>query len=184
MTALWLLRHAPVEAAPGLCYGATDLLADAALTRAAAQRIAPLLPKGMAIRVSPLRRCTALADAIAAQRPDLAPQVDARLAEMDFGAWEGQPWSAIDRAQLGAWTADFADHRPGGGESVRAFMQRVAAAWDAWRDEGGEALWITHAGVMRAAMLLHAGIRCPRGAAEWPAEALPFGEWRRLAPAA
>ena len=31
---LWLLRHAPVLAAPGLCYGRTDLPADPAAIRA------------------------------------------------------------------------------------------------------------------------------------------------------
>jgi hypothetical protein len=68
---LWLQRHAPVIAEPGLCYGATDLEADAQATLAAAQRIAPLLPAGIVLRSSPLRRCVALANAIAALRPDL-----------------------------------------------------------------------------------------------------------------
>ena len=30
---LWLVRHAEVAAPPGLCYGASDLPADAAATR-------------------------------------------------------------------------------------------------------------------------------------------------------
>ncbi|RYY91072.1 MAG: phosphoglycerate kinase, partial [Comamonadaceae bacterium] len=33
---LWMARHAPVEAPAGLCYGRTDLPADAAATREAA----------------------------------------------------------------------------------------------------------------------------------------------------
>jgi len=41
MSTLWLQRHAPVVAQPGLCYGATDLEAHADATLAAAGRIAP-----------------------------------------------------------------------------------------------------------------------------------------------
>jgi len=175
---LWLLRHAPVLAAPGLCYGATDLEAEAEATLAAAQRIAPLLPAGVVLRSSPLRRCAALADAIAALRPELAVQHDARLAEMNFGAWEGRPWSAIAREDFEAWTGNFAA-APAGvhGESVRVFMQRVAAAHDEWLAGGESALWVTHAGVLRAVTLLQRGIRCPEAAADWPAGELAFGGW-------
>ncbi|MET3494907.1 histidine phosphatase family protein [Variovorax boronicumulans] len=178
MKKLWLLRHAPVMAEPGLCYGATDLEAHTDATLAAAQRIAPLLPAGIALRSSPLRRCTALADAIAALRPDLAVQHDARIAEMDFGAWEGRPWSAIAREDFDAWTGNFSEALAGTrGESVRAFMQRAADARDEWLAGEGDALWVTHAGVLRAVTLLQRGIRCPATAAEWPAGELAFGGW-------
>ena len=44
---LWLLRHAPVLAAPGLCYGRTDLPADPAAThRAAGEQILLANPLG------------------------------------------------------------------------------------------------------------------------------------------
>lgn len=175
---LWLQRHAPVVAEPGLCYGATDLEAHADATLAAAQRIAPLLPAGITVRSSPLRRCAGLADAIAALRPDLRVRHDARLAEMNFGAWEGRPWSAIAREEFDAWTGNFADAPAGGhGESVRAFMQRVAAAHDEWLVGEGDALWITHAGVLRAVTLLQRGTRCPGAATDWPAGELAFGGW-------
>jgi alpha-ribazole phosphatase len=175
---LWLQRHAPVIAEPGLCYGATDLPAHADATLAAARGIAPLLPAGIVLRSSPLQRCAGLADAIAALRPDLTVQHDARLAEMDFGAWEGRPWSSIARADLDAWTADFAD-APAGvhGESVRAFMQRVAGAHDEWLAGEGDALWVAHAGVLRAVTLLQRGVRCAEAAADWPAGELAFGGW-------
>jgi alpha-ribazole phosphatase len=178
MSTLWLQRHAPVVAEPGLCYGATDLEAHADATLAAAQRIAPLLPTGIVLLSSPLRRCVALAGAIAALRPDLQWRHDARLAEMNFGAWEGRPWSAIPREDFEAWTADFAD-APAGvhGESVRVFMQRVAAAHDEWQAAKRDALWVTHAGVLRAVSLLQRGVRCAETAADWPAGDMPFGGW-------
>ena len=108
MTALWLLRHAPVLAPPGLCYGATDLPADADATREAAQALAQSLPQGVRLCSSPLQRCERLAQALCALRPDLTLITDPRLREMDFGAWEAQPWDAVPRAAFDAWTADFA----------------------------------------------------------------------------
>jgi len=175
---LWLLRHAPVLAEPGLCYGATDLAAETEATRSAAQRIAPLLPADIVLCSSPLRRCAELAEAIAELRPELVVHRDPRLAEMNFGAWEGRPWSAIARAEFDAWTSDFADACAGGcGESVRVFMQRVAAAHAQWQAAGGEALWVTHAGVIRAVHLLAQGIDCPQSAAQWPEEGVRPGDW-------
>ncbi|MEZ2293173.1 histidine phosphatase family protein [Variovorax sp. RCC_210] len=175
---LWLQRHAPVVAEPGLCYGATNLQAHAQGTRDAAQRIAPLLPAGLVLLSSPLRRCAELADAIVALRPDLQLRHDARLAEMDFGAWEGRPWADIPREDFEAWTADFADAPAGAhGESVRDFMGRVAAVHDEWQAGEGDALWVTHAGVLRAVTLLQRGMRCVQTAADWPVGELAFGGW-------
>ncbi len=43
-------------------------------------------------------------------------------------------------------------------------MARVGAAWDDWRASGRDAVWVTHAGVMRAALLLSRGVRLPASA--------------------
>jgi alpha-ribazole phosphatase len=144
-----------------------------------AQRIAPLLPVGITLRCSPMRRCGMLADAIVALRPDLQVQRDARLAEMNFGGWEGRPWAAIAREEFEAWTGNFAD-APAGlhGETVRAFMRRVADAYADWLAGDGGALWVTHAGVLRAVQLLGQGVSCPERADQWPTDAAPLGGWR------
>ena len=173
---LWLARHAPVLAEGGLCYGATDLRADDIETRAAAEALAARLPRGLNVLTSPLQRCERLALALQGLRPDLVLQTDARLREMDFGSWEGRRWADIPRADFDRWLAGFADTPPAAGaETVRALMERVGAAWDDWRASGADALWVTHAGVMRAALLLSRGVRVPGSAAGWPADALPFG---------
>lgn len=178
MSTLWLLRHAPVDAPGGLCYGRTDLSCAPEATQAVAVTIAPLLPADIALYSSPLRRCATLAEAILRQRPELPLETDPRLAEMDFGAWEGQPWDAISRTDFDAWLADFAAGRAGiHGESTRLFMARVAGAWDDWRAGGKDAAWVTHAGVMRAVLLLQQGVRCPVDASEWPGQPIGFGEW-------
>ena len=172
---LWLARHAQPLVAAGVCYGALDVAADGQATRVAAQKLAEALPKGIYVTSSPLQRCEQLAQALYALRPDLIPIFDPRLREMDFGHWEGQRWDAIGQPALEAWTADFARHQPGGGESVHMFMQRVAAAWDALGAQ--PTLWITHAGVARACSLLAAGIRDIQQADQWPHAAPGYGEW-------
>lgn len=178
---LWLARHAQPLIAPGLCYGATDVAADAPGTLAAAQQLAECLPPGLVFYASPLQRCERLAQCLQGLRPDLTYKTDARLAEIDFGCWEGQAWDQIPPAAYDAWTADFGGHRFGGRESVGAFMQRVAGAWDEAAHAGRDALWVTHAGVIRAATLLAQGIRTVQLASDWPATAPGFGQWCTLA---
>ncbi|MBG6071824.1 alpha-ribazole phosphatase [Polaromonas sp. CG_9.7] len=188
---LWLVRHAQPLVDAGICYGRLDVAADAGATAECAQALAQWLPASSRVISSPLQRCEQLAHALYALRPDLSYKTDARLQEMDFGQWEGRAWNDIGAAALDAWVADFALHRPGDGESVQVFMQRVAELWDeasaaapaagADRAAGAGTLWITHAGVLRAVSLLEHGIRCISRADQWPRAALGFGQWRRLA---
>ena len=175
---LWLVRHAAPLVEAGTCYGALDVPADAQATQQAAQALAQALPPGAVLRSSPLQRCAQLATALCALRADLSLATDRRLREMNFGTWEGQRWDALDAAALQAWTNDFAHHRPGGGESVNGFMARVTQAWDEAASLGTDPVWITHAGVIRAATLLHAGQVPVTQAAQWPAAACGFGQWQ------
>ena len=174
---LWLARHAQPLIAPGVCYGATDVAADAQATLAAAQALALCLPVGLLLWSSPLQRCELLTHDLLGLRPDLSYKTDARLAEMDFGCWEGQRWDAIPQADYDLWTADFGQHRFGGKESVQAFMARVTSAWDDAQLARQETVWITHAGVIRAASLLAQGVRQVDQAAQWPQAAPAFGGW-------
>lgn len=177
---LWLARHAQTLAGEGICYGASDLAADPAATQAAALALAAAIPRHAPVRSSPLQRCTSLADALATLRPDLAWQADARLAEMDFGCWEGRPWSEVPEEEFARWNADFLDYRFGGCESVRAFLERVGAAHGDSARAGPQVLWITHAGVIRAAGLLPRG-ELPRDASQWPRQSVAPGGLQQLA---
>jgi alpha-ribazole phosphatase len=178
---LWLVRHAVTLAAPGLCYGRLDLPAAGPATRAAAQALAHALPPAIPLRRSPAQRCRQLAEALAELRPDLpAAIVDERLHEMDFGAWEGRPWDAIGAPALAAWTADFAGHAPGGGETVQALLARVGRALADVRAARQPGAWITHAGVIRACRLLARGVERVALAADWPREPVPFGSWETI----
>ena len=178
---LWLARHAAVPQAAGLCYGASDLAADPHATQTAAQQLAQVLAPRTLAWCSPLQRCRALADHLEALRPDLVATSDARLAEMNFGRWEGLHWDAIGEAALSAWTADFAAHRPGGGEAVAPFMRRVGQALQSFCATGAsEGLWITHAGVIKAVQLLAAGQAGITRADQWPPGSLACGQWTVL----
>lgn len=173
---LWLVRHAQVALPEGRCYGASDVPVQPGASRLAAAQLVRQWPAGLTIWHSPLSRCELLAHALQAFEPDFMLKPDPRLRELDFGAWEGQAWSDIGRQAIDAWLADFAHARPGGhGESVAALMQRVAAAFDDWRAGGRDAVWVTHAGVIRAALLIARGQRSLQRADEWPAASIAFG---------
>lgn len=175
---LWLLRHARVELEAGLCYGASDVPASADLTRQAAETAAALLPPGLPLWVSGLGRAQQLARELTTLRPDLGrPVTDTRLNEMDFGRWELQRWDAMPRAAFDVWMADFAHHRFGGAESTQQLIQRVADALDDLRESAtSEAVWITHAGVIRAAQFVAAHGHGPiRDVSQWPQAAPATG---------
>ena len=174
---IWLVRHAQPLVEAGICYGATDIRADAAATHTAARALALALPRAAHVTASPLQRCEHLMIILRGQRPDLTCKTDARLSEMNFGRWEGQRWDAIDRHELAAWTAAFETWRCGGGESVQDVMARVACAWGEAQATQQPTAWITHAGVIRAATLIAHGVRRVTQASQWPLQAPGFGEW-------
>lgn len=179
---LWLLRHAPVSLPSGLCYGASDVPADASLTREAAQAFAPLPPPGTPVWVSGLMRAQQMAGALQAVRPELgAARMDTRLNEMDFGRWELQRWDSIPRSAFDEWTADFAHHRFGGAESTQMLLYRVAAALAELRPAtSSDVVWVTHAGVIRAVQHIVANGVHIKDMAEWPKQAPEPGAWTSL----
>jgi alpha-ribazole phosphatase len=195
--ALTLVRHAKPLVEAGLCYGALDVAADPEATSAAAQALAQRLAAQSRVYFSPLARCAQLASALQTLRPELRYTSESGIQEMNFGAWEGRKWDAIDPAELKSWTDDFAHYRCGGsGESTSMFIGRV---YQALHNIGGSTapdahtVWITHAGVMRAIVWLRQqGLlsrSCRRSypsydpahwdavvAADWPQDALDFGQ--------
>jgi alpha-ribazole phosphatase len=141
---VFLIRHPRPAVPAGVCYGASDLdLAGDALDCAA--RLREVLPAHLPVFSSPLLRCRRLAEAL-----HDAPSYDARLREMDFGAWELRSWTEIARIELDAWAAAPLAYAPPGGESVGALQARVADFLVERIACGGEDFAVvTHAGVMR-----------------------------------
>jgi alpha-ribazole phosphatase len=158
---LILVRHPQPEVAAGVCYGSSDIpalasaLADGHASLAA--QLGSALAAGARLYSSPLQRCTMLASLLG----DFTP--DARLSEMDFGAWELQPWSSIPHEEVDAWAADLLDYRPGGGETVREVAGRVQSFLDQLQHD---AVLVCHAGTMRLMAAIAAGEPLQQAAAK------------------
>jgi alpha-ribazole phosphatase len=152
---LYLVRHPQPDVPAGHCYGATDVaVAEIEIERVHTTLLQAGLPAQMPVYASPLRRCAGLARRLCAS----APIFDARLAEMDFGAWEMRSWDDIARAEVDAWGADLLHYRPGGAENVIDVARRVAAfRADLYRAGHPRALVICHAGTIRLLSSLHLG---------------------------
>lgn len=147
---MYLVRHTPVGVPAGQCYGRTDVpLAND--WRAEAVRTWTKIPSKEAARAavwsSPATRCRALAET-----HDSTPRIDARLAEMDFGQWEGRQWEKLPAAELHAWDADLANYEVPGGESLRQVSARVGAAFEDALEvmEHDVLVWVSHGGTIRA----------------------------------
>lgn len=171
---LHLVRHLAPQVAAGVCYGSTDLAVDPSLEAAALPALRRALPPGLPLFSSPLRRCVSLASALGG-----TIAFDARLAELDFGAWEMRTWDSIDRAEVDAWAADVVHYRPGGGDNVIGMAQRIGAFYDdliAARIPA--AIVVCHAGAIRLLAARARGLnpdRMAREAAERP-HAIAYGE--------
>ncbi|MES2106904.1 MAG: histidine phosphatase family protein [Pseudomonadota bacterium] len=122
---LYLIRHPQPEVAPDTCYGRSDLAANEAHCGQVLQAVSARLPAGIPVISSPLQRCAVLAHRLAEATQSVAPLLDARLMELDFGSWELRRWGDIPRTEIEAWAQDPVNYRPGGGESVIAMAARV-----------------------------------------------------------
>ncbi|MDQ7989914.1 MAG: alpha-ribazole phosphatase family protein [Candidatus Dactylopiibacterium sp.] len=165
-----LIRHPPVAVAPGVCYGRSDVPL-AAPVGPLAEALRARLPARFTLVSSPLARCRQLAEALG------RPALDARFAEMDFGAWELRSFDAIGRAAIDAWAADPLHFRPPGGESVAAMRERALAALAGWLAEApGPLVIVSHGGPLRA--LVGHLLALPDDA--WPRHPFATGELQSL----
>ena len=149
--ALHLLRHG-APATPGLLMGRTDGAPTEAGIAACAARA-----EGLGIDrlvASDLRRCRVAGEAIG-RAAGLSLAVDRRWRELNFGDWDGQAASVIDREALGRFWDDPDAYPPPGGESWSALVARVSAAIDELAPV--PTLVITHGGAMRAALHILCG---------------------------
>ncbi|MSP68388.1 MAG: histidine phosphatase family protein [Alphaproteobacteria bacterium] len=120
------------------------------------QRDLPPLLSGWRCLTSPLKRARQTAVLLGRD----GALVDARLVEMDWGAWEGE--TLVDlRARLGPALATNEarglDFRPEGGESPRQVIARLAPLLAEIAATGRDTLGITHKGVIRACLALATG---------------------------
>jgi alpha-ribazole phosphatase len=145
---LALVRHPAAEIARGICYGRLDL----PLTPAGRQAVPTIVRQlesfqPATIWSSPSRRCAILAEALADARGSV-PHLDARLMELDFGAWEGLGWGEISRTAMDEWAADPLQFAPPGGEAGAALLARVAE-FLADLPSAEDHILVTHGGPLR-----------------------------------
>jgi alpha-ribazole phosphatase len=194
MSEIWLLRHATPLVAPGTCYGVTDMPANQEDTDAAARAFwlaweAEHQALPAFLLCSPLQRCVQLGEALQRIKPHVALHLDANLREMNFGCWEGIAWADVPRSAIDEWTQHFATHAFGGVESVNDLIGRVGQVWDACvavskPDGQAPSVWVTHAGVIKAASWwAQSGGQMIARANQWPLDPCPFGSWRKLSAA-
>ncbi len=163
---LFLIRHPEPDVPEGTCYGRSDigLAGDAAVSAA---RLRGILPAGISVYTSPLRRCRSVAEQLSP-----APAIDARLVEMHFGEWEMRRWDEIEKAAFDAWMADILHFVPPGGESAAQMLARTLAFLEELRaSEAPAAAIVTHGGVLRV-LFAHWLEVPPR---RWPRLTFEFG---------
>jgi alpha-ribazole phosphatase len=167
---LWCWRHPRAQGAAGRCIGLTDLPVDRRKARRLAHRIrAAVRREGLprAVWVSPLARSRAVGRWLA--RWGFGCRIDARLAELDFGRWDGRPWSAVPWAEVQAWEADLRHHAPGGGESLAQLHARVQAFVAERQAAGDRAVLLVGHGGWITALVHPLGAEGPIDASRWPA---------------
>ena len=118
--------------------------------RASAAAAAGFFDKADRVWRSPLLRAQQTAEALG-----LAATSDPLLRECDYGHWTGHSLADIQKQHpedLAAWINDPASS-PHGGESIADLIGRVAGFIEAHRHEAGHSVIITHAGIIRAAII-------------------------------
>jgi alpha-ribazole phosphatase len=151
-----LIRHFVPSIAPGICYGRLDVAANPKAHQIARLAANPALLGATRIWTSPARRCRTLADGLA-QALSATQTVDARLQELDFGAWEGKAWDTIPLAELDRWAASPLTFAPPGGESGAALVLRVRNfCADLTRDQQN-CVVVSHGGPLKVLIALLGG---------------------------
>ncbi|MFA7242016.1 MAG: histidine phosphatase family protein [Sulfuricellaceae bacterium] len=151
ITHISLLRHGETEG--GLRYrGSTD---DALSLRGWEQMWAAVGDgEWERIVASPLIRCAAFAQALA-ERRGIPFEIDERLREMHFGAWEGRTAIEImaeNADALARFWQNPAVYPPPEGEPLADFQARVLAAWRETVRAGQRVLLVSHGGPIRVVL--------------------------------
>ncbi len=147
-TRVKLICHAPTPAVRASAFPNDEPLERAALRKLAGGGA----PMGRMDRIfaSPGTAARQTADALG-----FSAAVEPALCECDYGTWAGRSMADIHDQEpegLAAWLTE-PGSAPHGGESMLALMDRVGAWLDAQRDIPGAVAAVTHASVIRAAIV-------------------------------
>lgn len=174
-----LLRHGELEG--GIKYrGQTDDPLTAA-GRASMDMVWEALQDDVDVIISsPLPRCAGPARQWA-ESAGIPLEIDARIAELRYGEWEGLTMEAIEEkypGMLARWRANPQGIQIPGGESMDALQERVASFWEDVTNRHSEEhiLIVAHSGSLRMliAHVLNAPIISTRHMQ------MPYGCWSRI----
>lgn len=145
---LTLICHASTDAVRKAAFPADEPLDDHG--RADAAALAASVPRADCVCTSPELRARQTAEAL-----QLNATAQPALRECDYGGWKGCAFADVlarDPEGISAWLNHPAA-TPHGGESLLSLMQRVAQWLDAEKATDRRALLITHASIIRAAIV-------------------------------
>jgi broad specificity phosphatase PhoE len=146
-TRLILVRSGPTSATKSSAFPADEPLDQRALSKLT---VAPCWHRADRCRTSPALRALQTAEAL-----HLDATVDPLLRDCDYGRWSGRSFDEIQAQEpeaLAEWMRDPAA-APHGGESALAVMERAAAWVDSQNGYSGNVVAVTHATVIRAAIV-------------------------------
>jgi len=157
-----LVRHAAHGLLGRVLTGRQPGVSLSAEGRAQAGRLAGRLALEpiRAVQTGPLERARETAAPIAA-RLNLAPEVAPALNEIDFGAWTGRPFDALDGdPDWARWNATRSLARPPGGETMLEVQARMTAHIEGLRAAYRDAAvaLVSHCDVIRATLLHYLGV--------------------------
>jgi alpha-ribazole phosphatase len=167
MTQFWCWRHPRAQGASGRCIGRTDLPVDPRKAKRLAHQIRKWARRQQlpcVVHVSHLARSRHVG--LWLRHWGWRVVVDTRLAELDFGHWDGKPWTAVPWSEVEAWQENLLHGEPGGGESLFQLSQRMES-FVASHAAQAHCLLVSHGGWINA--LMHV----PPEATEWAASAWP-----------
>ena len=129
---------------------------------------------------SPLSRC-AIPSMDWAKQAGISYELEPKIAELDYGLWEGLTHAEIEQAfpsQLHAWRNDPSGKTPPQGESMDAFAQRIAEFWQAFihHNQHQHVLLVAHSGSSRMllAHIMGLPIKATRNLH------MPYASWSRV----
>lgn len=147
-----LARHGQTDVnRDGRLQGRSDAQLTA-LGRRQADRLAEVLGRERPARVisSPLRRARETAGVIAAAA-GVAVEIDERLLELDYGAWEGRPLAEVRADEWKRWRSD-PSFCPPEGESLEDVARRVSDACCDLTHASTTVVLVSHVSPIKAAV--------------------------------
>jgi broad specificity phosphatase PhoE len=146
---LTLICHASTSAVREIAFPADEPIDSQGQAKALA--LAGTLRRIDAAWTSPALRARQTAAALR-----LEALVNPALKDVDLGRWVGRSFADVQETEpeeIALWTSR-SDAAPHGGESVIALLERISGWLDALKRQDGRIVAVTHAAVIRAAVVL------------------------------